>query len=307
MPFVGDPKHPPAWLPAPLGRPWDDGTAAIERTIKRMRIARPRLTPGGRLGMAFDDLRIPTEDGLQLAAWWVPPAADASPLPGLAVVLHHHYGGQRATVLPWLALFHELGLPSLAIDGRGHAASDLSPPGGGSFVQRAADVRAAVAELRRRGVRRILAFGQSQGAASLVMAAPSLPDVVGVIVDSGPAPDMVSAAWGLAGNMLQTARRSGRLNRLVLAGRILPSTEPLHYQYTLWRSLAALRGRPLLWLHGDQDDVIPRDHAALWYEALRRGAPAWRRYEVAGAEHVRTLQVDPSGVRAAVEVLLADL
>lgn len=297
MPFHGDPRDLPPSIPW-LAPAWGEGSDAIRKTLKRAKTAR-RLTPGRRLKLPYEVLQLTTDDGVNLNAWYLPAEGE------LAVVLHHHYGGQKATVLPWLAFFHELGLPALAFDARGHADSDAAPKGRGSFVRRAADVQAACDELRRRGHGRILGFGQSQGAASLVIGAAGRPDVVGVILDSGPAPEMGTAAWGLAGNMLGRRGKEAPGVRGLLALRIVPGTQPVRYLGALWRSLVRLRSRPLLWIHGGRDDVIERGWSAIWFRALR--APGWEAVEVPEADHVRTLQVGGESVRAAVRDFVATL
>ena len=287
----------------PVGRSWLAGNEAIRRTLKRMRTAR-RIDPGRVWGLPFEDVELHTRDGVRLAAWFVParPRDD-----GLMALVHHHYGGQKATTLPWLELLHRLGIPALVFDARGHAASDLSPPGRGSFVKRADDVRAAWAWLRARGARRILGVGQSQGAATLMIGAGFRRDLAGLIVDSGPTPDMFTAAWGLAGNLLGSVGRREPWTRAILAARILPGTEPLLYLPALWSRLAVLRRRPLLWIHGDRDVVIARSWSRGWFVPMRPRSDRWQSLRVPDADHVRCLQVGGEAVEAAVRDFIAGL
>ncbi len=290
MPFKGDPTVAPSWLPDPLASSWNRGSVAIARTLKHAKTARG-LDPGRRMGLACEKIKVNTDDGVCLDAWYLPagePAADSRPI---CAVLHHHYGGQKATLLPWIAFFHRIGVATLSFDGRGHGASDPSPRGRGSFVHRAADVTAACDEARRRGAEAILAFGQSQGAAALVMGVAGRDDLLGCILDSGPAPDMGSAAWGLAGNMLGRDSREQPVTRALLSVRIIPGTQPVRYLGSLWWSLVALRSVPLLWIHGSLDRVIPRGCSRLWFETLRPKGDLWQGVEVQGAEHVRCLAI----------------
>ncbi len=126
-------------------------------------------------------------------------------------------------------------------------------------------------------------------------------DVAGVIVESGPAPDMLTAAWGLAGNMLGgvESRHIGR--RALLAVRILPGTHPGLYLWRLWKSLARLRALPLLWLHGGRDSVISARWSGWWFGSLRPKGGAWSAVHIEEAEHVQTLQEGDELVRQAVE------
>ena len=300
MPFLGDPRPAPFWMFGPPGRWWNRGSAAIEQTLKRAKMPR-RITPDRRLGIPYEAFDLTTSDDVRLAAWFVPAREGHEHSGGLTVVLHHHYGGQRATLLHWIAFFHELGLPTLCFDARGHAASDSAPPGRGSFVRRSEDVRSACDEARRRGATRLLGFGQSQGAAALVISMAERDDVAGVIVESGPAPDMLTAAWGLAGNMLGGVGRRHVGHRVLLAARILPGTHPALYLWRLWKSLTRLRTVPLLWLHGGRDSVISARWSGWWFGLLRPKRGAWRAVHIEAAEHVQTLQEGDDLVRRAVE------
>lgn len=296
MPFKGQPKDLPDWTP--LLRPgWDAGSDAIRKTLKRSKTAR-RIDPGRRLKMPFERVTFDTADGATLVGWFVPGAEGVSRPDDVAVVIHHHYGGQKATVLPWIHHFHTRGWPCLAFDARGHAESSDSPEGRGSFVARREDVIAACEQLRERGYSRLIAFGQSQGAASMVMGVSGREDVIGVVVDCGPAPDMLTAAWGLAGNMLGRVGKEQPRWRGMLALRILPGTTPVRYLGALWRALAGLRSTPLVWIHGGKDDVIRREWSSAWFTTLR--GRDWTALEVPEADHVRTLAVGGAVVEGAV-------
>jgi pimeloyl-ACP methyl ester carboxylesterase len=298
VPFRGDPGDLPAWAPAPLRDRWAIGTKAIKLTLKRMRTAR-RIKPDGRLGIPYEDVTLTTDDGVDLAGWLIPGERT-----DLFAVIHHHYGGQKATVLPWLAFLHRRGIPTLAIDGRGHGDSSATPPGRGSFVKRAADMRAACDEARRRGATQILAIGQSMGAATTAIAVAGRSDLAGIILDSGPAPEMGTAAWGLAGNLMETQREKDLMSRGLLAIRIIPGTEPVLYPLAIWRALISLRDTPLLWVHGGKDRVIERRWAGAWFHPLKPRNGAWSSVEVPKADHVRSLQTDGPSVEAAVDALL---
>tara|TARA_Y100001968_G_scaffold328403_1_gene375489 strand:- start:8237 stop:9211 length:975 start_codon:yes stop_codon:yes gene_type:complete len=304
MPFKGEPVRSPSWLPTLFSEPWDLGSSAIARTLKHARTARG-LNPSRVFGLQVRALEFCSDDGVRLDAWYLPAAKQVDAVSPGCVVLHHHYGGQKATLLPWLEFFHRKGFDALCFDARGHGASGPSPEGRGSFVHRAADVRAACNKARDLGAQQIIAFGQSQGAAALVMGIHDRDDVVACIVDSGPAPDMASAAWGLAGNMLGRLAGERPVARALLSARILPGTHPLLYQAALWQALFGLRSRPLLWIHGARDRVIPRQSASLWFKLLRPAGQLWQGVEVAHAEHVRCLAVGGVELEVQVEDFLA--
>lgn len=300
MPFKGSPVYLGERTPERLRSAWNMGSDAIAKNLKRAKTAR-RINPFRRRKMEYEDLVLRTDDGVSLNAWFVHPKEPRDD--GLMVLMHHHYLGQKATLIPWIHLFWELGLPTLSFDARGHADSDPSPEGRGSFAKRAADVRAGLRELERRGARRILGYGQSQGAATLVIGASGHPLLAGLILDSGPAPEMGTAAWGLAKVLLGNVNARDRLARGILAARIIPGTEPFRYVPKLWGALARARRTPLLWLHGDKDEVIRPSWSRAWFDRLK--TDAWTELGVPGADHVRPYQTDTETVRAAVEALIA--
>lgn len=308
MPFKGEPMRAPEILPERLKVAWNHGADGMTRMLRRTNTAR-RLDPGRRLAMEWEPLDLFTKDGVRLDSWWVHADPAAARDDGLVAVMHHHYGGQKATLLPWIHLLHRMGIPSLSFDARGHADSDPSPAGRGSFPKRRDDVYAAIAEAQRRGARRILGFGQSQGAATLAMALGHRrpPELAGVILDSGPAPDMGTAAWGLAGNILGKHKKD-HLARSMLSLRILPGTEPQLYPFVLWSALARLTRVPVLWIHGNKDTVIRKEWSRAWYRALSPLSQGrWSHLEVSGADHVRTLQTAPAAVEDAVGNFIASL
>lgn len=272
-------------LLSPLTRARDDAQRSYRRFSRQMRRER-RLNPED-VGLPYEALTLEAADAQELAAWFVPGAAQVEPLEAadLGVFIHHHYGGQKATVLPWLELFHGLGIPSLALDGRGHAASaEYISEGATAFAARKLDVHAGCDELRRRGARRLLVIGQSQGAAPVVAVAGGRPDVAGVIVDSGPAPSMELATWGLAGQVLGTRRRP--LAQAALCLEIWRGGDASGYVADFWGGLRRLRDRPLLWLHGDHDVVIPRSLAAFWFRAMKP-ARGWSCVTISAGNHVQ--------------------
>ena len=275
---------------------WQDAGQAYDNMARRFARRSSRLTPLNRHGLEFEELSVLTDDGFELASWYVP--APEGGRTDLTVVCHHHFGGQRATLLPWIRLFHRLGLATLSFDGRGHAASDVPAGRHGSFSVRAADVSAACDEALRRGARRIVAFGQSQGAAAVVMGVDRRRDIAGVILECGPAPDMVSASWGLAAGLLGKRRSKDGLQRASLTARLLGGTDVVRYSRGLWSGLLRLREVPLLWIHGDADFVVPRSLVAAWYRPLRPRSGLWRSVEVPRGQHVLSLMAAPDLIEA---------
>jgi alpha-beta hydrolase superfamily lysophospholipase len=252
--------------------------------------------------LPHEDLQLTASDGVALAAWFVPAAGD-SPLMAL---LHHHFGEQKAAVLPWIELLHRLGVPCLAFDARGHGASRCTPEQA-AFVPRLADVRAAARELRRRGAQRLLGLGLSQGAAVVIAALADDPLLSGLIVDSGPAALALPSLWGMTGAMLASSPPRPRGTRLLATWMLRRRVRPRGYSRHLFSGLLRSRRLPLLWLHGSDDRIIARRWVSAWFSPLSLAAPRWRAVRVAGAEHAQCLQHGAEEVTRAVADLIDEI
>lgn len=77
----------------------------------------PIQTPA-KLGLPFEEVRVRTADGVELAGWYVP---HSQPRGGL--IFCHGHGGNRQQVLAMLQAMHQLGLAVVALDFRGHGES----------------------------------------------------------------------------------------------------------------------------------------------------------------------------------------
>jgi dipeptidyl aminopeptidase/acylaminoacyl peptidase len=133
-------------------------------------------TPGD-IGLAYEDVRFTTDDGVTLSGWLVPAARETR----AAVVLMHGFSWHR---LPWLAGFVpwlQRRYNVLQFDFRGHGGSDDALISLGTLEQR--DVAAAVRFLEGRGLGPIALMGISMGGSVALMAAPDLP-VAAVVADA---------------------------------------------------------------------------------------------------------------------------
>ncbi|MDP9468475.1 MAG: alpha/beta fold hydrolase [Chloroflexota bacterium] len=129
------------------------------------------------IGIAYEDVRFTTDDGVTLSGWLIPADRDTR----AAVVLMHGYSWNR---LPWLAGFVpwlQRQYHVLQFDFRGHGGSDDALITLGTLEQR--DVAAAVHFLAGRGLGPIALMGISMGGSVAIMAAPDLP-VAAVVADA---------------------------------------------------------------------------------------------------------------------------
>lgn len=267
--------------------------------VAKIAVRPSRLTPKT-YGIEFDAFTLRTADGFDLAAWFVPGPIEGAPL----VVCHHHFGGQRASILGWIRVFRDLGLGSIAFDARGHAASNDPAGRNAAFAQRALDVEAACDEARRRGAPKVIAFGQSQGGAAAVIAAGRRRDVAAVILECGPAIDMFSASWGFAAGVLGREGSQDNLLRSALTARLLRGTQPRRYLIELWSAFRQLTGTPLLWIHGTADRIIPMANSRIWFEALRHRDGSWQSLAVPDGQHIMSIRTHEALIAAELELFL---
>jgi fermentation-respiration switch protein FrsA (DUF1100 family) len=107
-------------------------------------------------GLAYDAVKISTDDGETLSAWWVPAQAMRG-----AVLLLHGNAGNIAHRIDYAAMFARLGYATLLVDYRGYGASTGKPSEEGTYRDAAASWR----WLTAKGVRAadIVIYGESLG------------------------------------------------------------------------------------------------------------------------------------------------
>ncbi len=129
------------------------------------------------LGLAYEAVAFKSSDGVELKGWWVPVDGARG-----TVVLVHGLNRSRIEMVRKTPFLHEHGWNALLFDLRHHGES-----GGDSTtfgLKEREDVRAAIAEARRRSPEPVVLWGVSLGGASVVMAAAEDPSVAGVVCDS---------------------------------------------------------------------------------------------------------------------------
>ncbi len=217
----------------------------------------PQRTPAD-LGLAFEDVAVPTTDGLTLPGWFVP-AEGVRPGPGVALV--HGWESARDRLLPIVQFLHAAGFHCLSVDVRGHGANaaETLPITAGEF---GADALAAWRALDARPeVTTAAILGHSMGAIGAILAAAAEPRIAAVVATSSPADP-----WRLT-------RQTFRLARLpfpdVLAYPLAWLTtrvylKPRGHRVAEISAAVALRRieAPILLVHGSDDAVVPVGHLA---------------------------------------------
>ena len=223
---------------------------------------------GARHWSAPSEALLTASDGVRIHAEYLPPEGPGT---GVAVVLAHGFSGalERPAVRRTAAvLARRMGVVSFSF--RGHGRSEgLSTVGDREVL----DLDAAVGWARSLGFRRVVTLGFSMGGAVVIRHAARYGGVEAVAAVSAP------ARWYYRGTVPMrrlhwvVMRPMGRVvGRLGLRTRIDPREwaevpePPVDAAAQL-----ALRGIPLLVVHGDSDPYLPLDHPRSLHAAAGPG------------------------------------
>jgi len=188
-------------------------------------------------GLPFEDVRIETDDGVTLQAWWIARSEPEAPL----LLFLHGNAGNREDRLHNLRGLWRAGISVLIVDYRGYGGSGGTPTEDGLYR----DGRAAFDWLAERNPGRLPAlFGRSLGAAVAARVAGERP-VSALILESPftSAPDM--------------------------AERIFPVPGIRRFVRSRFDTRAAVRkiAPPLLVIHGTDDEIVPFDMGRAVFDA----------------------------------------
>ena len=224
-------------------------------------------TPG-QAGLDYEEAFFFTQDGLRLHGWYVPGRTDVTWL------WFHGNGGNISHRVDEMALIQQrLGVNQFIFDYQGYGRSEGRPTEQGTYR----DARAALEYLQNRpdgAADRIVYFGRSLGAAVAVELATSQPPLGMVLV----------SPFASVGDMAR------------LTTPFFPVRWPVQWLVgNRYDSLARIGrvDRPLLILHGDQDQTVPVSQGKKLFEAanspkqfrLLAGAGHNDTYSTGGAEY----------------------
>jgi len=220
---------------------------AIHRSLAPERVVETR-SPAA-VGLHFQDVCMPTENGKSLCGWLVP-AHRPGRVP--AVVLLHGWGGNAETMLPLAPPLHEAGFAVLLIDARCHGKSDADSFS--SMPRFAEDLGHAIDWLKRRddiAPQFIAAVGHSVGAAAALLAASRRDDIAAVVsIAAFTHPRAMMRHW-FAGKGIPYMPVGWLLLRYVewTIGHRFDDIAPIH-------TIKRLRC-PTLLVHGAEDTTVP--------------------------------------------------
>ncbi len=229
------------------------------------------------LGLAYEDVRFTTDDGVTLSGWLIPAGRETL----AAVVLMHGFSWHR---LPWLAGFVPWLQPRyhvLQFDFRGHGGSDDSLITLGTLEQH--DVAAAVTFLAGRGLGPIALMGISMGGSVAIMAAPDLP-VAAVVAD---------AAYADLRDPISNRMRASGYPLVGLGARLVVGAASLRARVRLRspiQRVARIAPRGLLLIAPAQDGLVSPEQSERLYRAA--GEPK-ELFVVEGAAHAESHAAAP--------------
>lgn len=212
--------------------------------------------------LGAEDVWLLTSDGIRLHAWWV-----MAPQASLVTLYLHGNAGNATHRFLQIREITAAGSSVLMLDYRGYGKSGGSPTEHGLY----ADADAAYLYLLNRGytARHIVLQGESLGTAVAVN---------------------LASRKECAGVVLEAAFTSGR----DVANTVLPVFGPLLFWGFDTKSKIAAIGAPLLFFHGDRDEIIPLRLGRSLFEA----APETKSFiEVPGAGHNDLVQIAASSYR----------
>jgi fermentation-respiration switch protein FrsA (DUF1100 family) len=209
------------------------------------------------VGLSYEEANFTAADGASLHGWYVPGARAET------LLWFHGNAGNISHRLENLRLLHDsVGVNAFLFDYRGYGRSSGTPSEAGLYL----DARAAVAHLRGRArvdPKRMLYFGRSLGSAV----------AVDLAVEDPP-----------AAMILETPFLSIREMAKTLIG---PLAAAVPSGFDNLGKIGRVRC-PLLFIHGDRDEVVPYAQGRRLFEAA---SPPKAFYRVRGAGHNDTYLV----------------
>jgi alpha-beta hydrolase superfamily lysophospholipase len=267
----------------------------VYQLTRRPRPPFPEPTPAVSWGR-MESLRLPTADGQELGAWFVP-----GPDNGPSVLLLHGNGDCRSSQVPLAKFFAAQGASVLLLSLRAHGDSTGEVNDIGYSARH--DVVAAVGYLeQRREGRPIIIQGMSLGAAAALYAAEELGTRVRGYILEAPYADLRTATRNRTENLLPFP-----LDRIAYAGLALtgPLVLPeLDHMAPVEAIDAIPASVPVLLLAGGRDRLArPEEARALFSRIHNHGRLVW--FERAG--HESYYAHDSALYRAVVRGLIQDL
>jgi fermentation-respiration switch protein FrsA (DUF1100 family) len=215
-------------------------------------------------GLGYEDVTLTTSDGLRISGWYIPGKKSE------AIIIVHGIWANKQAILPAAIMLAEAGYHVLAIDLRGHGLSEGKQISYGYYE--ALDVQAGVNYLLGRSeIENVGVMGYSLGGAAVIRATAIDERIQALVVESSfsslsdAVHDGFSRETGLPGWPFAPLIVRAAEKELGLTVEQVNSA----------RDLATMWPRPILIIHGSDDDLFPVSHAYKMYEAAQEPKDIW--------------------------------
>jgi len=234
--------------------------------------------------VAFESLT----PGLNLRAFWAPPAEDDGPV----VIVVHGRGSCRRDAVSLLpaGMLARHGFGVLVMDLRDHGDSDREDGKWAGGIDEWQDVLGAWQWLRAKGhaAETIGLYGGSMGAGSVAFAMGNEPAVAAGFLDS-PYADILSSSTAYA---VAHDRPAWIVPGALFVGGLISGDDLLgDSPARMFRE--ELAGRPVFIVHGDSDDTISVDQGIALAKAASEGGSPVEPWILPEVEHVQAAFVEP--------------
>lgn len=207
-------------------------------------------------GFEYEDIRLTTGDGWKLSAWFVPAARPIQK----AIILLHGYPADKGDILP-ATIFLVLNYNLLYLDFRyfGQSEGKYSTVG----IKEVQDVLAALKYLKSRGQEKIGIWGFSMGAATALMSLPKSSEINAIVSESSYTDLKLMAE--------EVYRQVPPLNKIIARIMLWLARVLLDADASRNSPIRAVANSqiPSLFIHAEDDQVIPFAHARLLQEAVK--------------------------------------
>ena len=263
--------HAPLFDPADPARPGNADRPHLRARVPQLRRHPPLQAADGQDPMTiypipFENVRIPTADGLTLDGWFIAePGADRT------IVICHGAGANKGNFIWFLGPLARHGYNVVFFDFRAHGASDGRTTTYGIRERR--DVQAVVDWLklnRPEQSKIIVGLGSSQGSMALALAAAEDRRIDAIILDSP-----FTSPYELAHHHARRVPVLGpALVNIIMAG-MCAQTGTNFFTASATQAVSSLGNRPVMVIHGDQDVMMPASHSQQLYDAATGPREIW--------------------------------
>ncbi len=200
--------------------------------------------------------------GIEIDAWYI--AAGSSDPQGTVLFCHNH-GANKGKVLPYARFLNDAGYNLILFDFSNHGNSGKDSKLTGALKRRIQDIECVVEHALALDdtikIKGVVVMGFSLGCVDGIRYANRCPYTLAVILDSGP-PFFIRDIFARL-----VKRVLGNQSRLVFMllffqFRLLAG---FAYEKEIQREIRALSPRPVFFIHGDRDTIIPDAHTRKLY------------------------------------------